>query len=52
MIDDNKRAVPLGEIITVNARRAGKRGRMILADAELLCSGICYARAHGAFTLS
>jgi uncharacterized protein (TIGR00369 family) len=46
------RAVPSGEIITVNARRSGKRGRIILADAELLCSGICYARARGAFTLS
>lgn len=46
------RAVPPGEIITVNARRAGKRGRMMLGDAELVCSGICYARAHGAFTLS
>jgi acyl-coenzyme A thioesterase PaaI-like protein len=46
------RAVPPGEIMTANARRAGKRGRTMLADAQLVCSGICYARAHGAFTLS
>ncbi len=45
------RAVPPGENITVNARRKSKRGKITLADAELLCSGICYARAHGAFTL-
>ncbi len=45
------RAVPPGENITVNARRKGKRGRIVLADAELLCSGVCYARARGAFTL-
>ena len=46
------RAVPPGENITVNARRKGKRGKIILADAELLCSGICYARARGAFTIA
>jgi acyl-coenzyme A thioesterase PaaI-like protein len=46
------RAVPPGENITVNARRKGERGRIVLADAGLLCSGICYARARGAFTFS
>ena len=46
------RAVPPGENITVNARRRGKRGKIMLADAELLCSGICYARARGAFTIA
>jgi uncharacterized protein (TIGR00369 family) len=45
------RAVPPGELLTVNARRAGNRGRVLLADAELLCSDVCYARARGAFTL-
>ncbi len=45
------RALPPGEKITVNAHRKGKRGRIVLADAELLCSGVCYARARGAFTL-
>jgi uncharacterized protein (TIGR00369 family) len=45
------RAVPAGEIMTANARRAGKRGRMMLADAELVCSGIYLARAHGPLTL-
>ena len=44
------RAVPPGEKITVNACRKRKRGRIVLADAELLCSGVCYARARGAFT--
>jgi acyl-coenzyme A thioesterase PaaI-like protein len=46
------RAVPPAEIMTVNARSTGKRGRMMLADAELACAGICHALAHGAFTLS
>jgi uncharacterized protein (TIGR00369 family) len=46
------RAVPPGENITVKAYRKGKRGRIALADAELLCSGICYARARGAFTIA
>ena len=46
------RAVPPDENITVKACRKGKRGRIVLADAELLCSGICYARARGAFTFS
>ena len=46
------RAVPPGENITVHARRKGKRGKIVLADAELLCSGLCYARARGAFTLA
>ena len=45
------RAAPLREVMTVNARRAGNRGRVLLADAELLCSGVCYARARGAFIL-
>lgn len=45
------REVPPGENITVNARRKGKRGRILLAEAELVCSGDCYARARGAFTL-
>jgi len=45
------RAVPPDEILTVNARATGKRGRVILADAELMCSDQCYARARGAFTL-
>jgi acyl-coenzyme A thioesterase PaaI-like protein len=39
-----------GEHVTVNARMAGKRGRLLLADAEVLCSGVCSARARGAFT--
>jgi uncharacterized protein (TIGR00369 family) len=45
------RPVPPGELLTLNARRAGSRGRVLLADAELLCSGVCCARARGAFTL-
>ena len=45
------RAVPSGEILTVNARAIGKRGRVMLANAEIMCSNQCYARAHGAFTL-
>lgn len=45
------RAVPPGELLILNARRAGHRGRVLLADAELLCSDVCYARARGAFTL-
>ena len=45
------RAVPPGELLTLNARRAGNRGRVLLADAELLYSDVCYARARGAFTL-
>ena len=44
------REVPPGENLSVNAWRKGKRGRILLAEAELLCSGICYARARGAFT--
>jgi uncharacterized protein (TIGR00369 family) len=40
-----------GELVTVNARRAGNRGRVLLADAELLSSDVCCARARGAFTL-
>jgi acyl-coenzyme A thioesterase PaaI-like protein len=46
------RAIPPGQVIRVSARRAGKRGRMVMAEAELVCAGICCARAHGAFTLS
>jgi uncharacterized protein (TIGR00369 family) len=46
------RAVSPGEKITVKARRKGKRGRIVLADAELLCAGLCYARARGAFMIS
>jgi len=46
------RAVPPGKNITVNARRKGKRGRIVLADAELVYSGVCCARARGAFTFS
>jgi uncharacterized protein (TIGR00369 family) len=45
------RAVPPGEILTVHARATGKRGRVILADAEIVCSNQCFARAHGAFIL-
>ena len=45
-------AVPPGENITVRACRKGKRGRIMLADAELLSSGVCFARARGAFTIS
>jgi len=45
------RAVPPGAILTVHARVSGKRGRVMLADAEIMCSDQCYARAHGAFTL-
>ncbi len=46
------RAVPPGATLTVTARAKGKRGRILLADAELLYDGVCYARAHGAFTAS
>jgi uncharacterized protein (TIGR00369 family) len=45
------RAVPPGVLLTLNAQQAGNRGRVLLADAELLCSDVCYARARGAFTL-
>jgi len=45
------RAVPPGEILSVHARATGKRGRVILAEAEIVCENQCYARAHGAFTL-
>jgi acyl-coenzyme A thioesterase PaaI-like protein len=45
------RAVPPCEPLTLNTRRTGNGGRVLLADADLLCSGICYARARGAFTL-
>jgi acyl-coenzyme A thioesterase PaaI-like protein len=45
-------AVPPGETITINARRKGNRGKIILADAELRGSGVCYARARGAFAIA
>jgi len=45
------RPVPLGKILTVNARATGKRGRVMLADAEIMYLNQCYARGHGAFTL-
>lgn len=45
------RAVPPGEPLTLNARPTGKKGRVLLAEAELLCSDVCHARARGAFTL-
>jgi uncharacterized protein (TIGR00369 family) len=46
------RAVTPGASLTVNARRKGKRGKISLADAEVLSSGVCFARARGAFTNS
>jgi uncharacterized protein (TIGR00369 family) len=45
------RPVPCGESLTVVAKRAGHRGRVLLAEAELSTSGVCHARARGAFTL-
>jgi uncharacterized protein (TIGR00369 family) len=46
------RSVTPGERLTINARRKGKRGKVELVEAEILCSGICHARARGAFTIS
>jgi uncharacterized protein (TIGR00369 family) len=45
------RPVPPGELLTVIAQRAGSIGRVRLARAEILYSGVCCARARGAFTL-
>lgn len=42
--------VPSNSRVTVQARRIGNRGKIVLADAKLLCGGACYARARGAFT--
>ncbi len=43
--------IPPGKILTINAQPAGERGKIIFADAEILCSNECCARARGAFTL-
>jgi uncharacterized protein (TIGR00369 family) len=44
------RAVTPGSPLTINAKRKGKRGKIELADAEIICSGERCAYARGAFT--
>jgi uncharacterized protein (TIGR00369 family) len=45
------RPVPCGATLTVSAKRAGSRGRVFFADADLSSAGVCFARARGAFSL-
>ena len=45
-------AVPPDTMLTIRATRKGKRGKIILSDAEVYRGNICYARARGAFIMS
>jgi acyl-coenzyme A thioesterase PaaI-like protein len=45
-------AVPPDTFLRLEARRKGKRGKIVLADAELRRENNCYARARGAFIVS
>ena len=44
--------LPAAELLTVRAHQTGKKGKVMLAAAEVLCSGVCYARARGAFVFN
>jgi uncharacterized protein (TIGR00369 family) len=46
------RAVPSDALLTIRAKPKGKRGKIVLADAQLECKNDCYARARGAFVIS
>jgi acyl-coenzyme A thioesterase PaaI-like protein len=45
-------AVPPETLLSLKARHKGKRGKIVLADAELQDENNCYARARGAFIVS
>jgi uncharacterized protein (TIGR00369 family) len=44
--------LPAGQQLTVRGRRTITRGKVVLASADILCAGVCCARARGAFVFN